>query len=99
MNEGTKNFRKTKTKTNGTRPTSITHKESKVHIKLRRNEQEAKVKPVALLGSSQMSARNGTPGLKAAVATTQTGTKDTAIGNKAGPPPLTAPVVTAITTT
>jgi len=99
MNEGTRNFRKTKTKARGTKLTSITHKKNKVHIKLRRNEQEAKAKPVALLGNSLMSARNGTPEKKVAVAMTQAGTKDTAIGNKAGPPPLTVSVVTTPTPT
>ena len=99
MNERTRNFRKAKTKARGTKPSSITHKKNKVLIKLRRNVQEAKVKPVALLGNSLMSAKNGTPEKKVAAAMTQAGTRDKAIGNKAGPPPLTAPVVTTTTPT
>jgi hypothetical protein len=98
-NEGTRNFRKTKTKAKGTKLTSITHKKNKVHIKLRKNEQEAKAKQVALPGNSLIPARNGTLEKKVAVATTQAGNKDTAIGNKAGPPSHTAPAVITLTQT
>jgi hypothetical protein len=47
-NEGTRNFRKIKTNIRGTNLKGLTHKKNKVHIKLRKNEQEAKAKQVAL---------------------------------------------------
>jgi hypothetical protein len=98
-NDGTKNFRKTKTNTRGTKHNNTTHKKNKVHNKLRKNEQEAKAKQVALPGNSLIPAKNGTLEKKVAVAMTQAGNKDTAIGNKAGPPPLTVPAVTTLTQT
>jgi hypothetical protein len=47
-NEETRNFRKIKTKAKGTNLKGLTHQKNKVHIKLRRKEQEAKAKQVAL---------------------------------------------------
>ena len=97
MNERTRNSRKALTKAKGTKPSIITHKKNKVHIRLRINEQGAKVNQVAILGNSLTSARSGTLGKEATAATTQAGIKDTAIGNKAGPPPLTVSVDTTLT--
>ncbi len=96
MSEGTRNFRKTKTKARETNLKSTTHKKNKGHIKRRRNEQEAKVKPVAHHGNSPMSPKSGATEKKVAAAMTQDGIRTTAIGNKAGPSPPTAPVVIII---
>ena len=85
MNDGTESFRKAKTNTRRTKLKHTTHKKNKIRSRTRKNVQGAKAKQAAHHRNNQTLARIGTIEQKVAIAMTQVGSKDTAIGNKAGP--------------
>ncbi len=85
MNDGTESFRKAKTNTRRTKHKHTTHQKNKIRSRTRKNVQEAKAKQAAHHRNNQTLARTGTVEQKVAIAMTQVGNKDTAIGNKAGP--------------